>query len=151
MIIAALSNAQIGIPSGGCYASLCLGDGCVDIAHDAGLLAVEHLGHGDDNIVVAAGTEKAVHLGKLLKYLIGMALGKAAGYKNFEIGPLLAQGGKFKYSVYGFALCRVNEAAGIYNDNIRLLGLTGLMAGLGEQIEHLFAVDKIFLAAQRDK
>jgi hypothetical protein len=58
----------------------------------------------------------------------------------------------FQNRVHRFLLRRVNEAAGIDDDDVRLVGLgREFMPARGELTHHDFAIDQIFGAAEADK
>ena len=63
MVVAALGDAEVGIPGRRGQNALAALVGGVDVADVAGPQALLHdLGDGSRNVVVAAGTQDAVHL-----------------------------------------------------------------------------------------
>ena len=80
VVVAALSDPQIGVPRGGGQNALAALVGSVDIPQMAGFFALfHHLGDGRGNVAVAAGTQQAVHLRQLVENILFIALGHAAG------------------------------------------------------------------------
>ena len=150
MVVAALGNAQVGIPGGrGENTGSALWGG-VDVPQMAGPEPLfHHLVNGLYNVIIAAGAQRAIHLRQLSEHIFPVPLGHAAGHQN-----LLHLAGPFQLR------CRQNgldglltgggqKAAGVDHHHIGtlLLHLDGVARGL-DRGHHLLAVDPVFRAAQ---
>ena len=149
MVVTALGDGQIGVVARRRQDAARLVGGGVDVAvllHDP---AQEHPGCGGGNVIVAARAEDAVHLGHLLQNFVLVALGQAAGDQNFSQPALLLQLRHLEDVGNGLLLGRVDEAAGVDNDQIRAVRLAGdPVTGLLKPEEHLLRIDLVFGAAE---
>ena len=101
------------------------------------------------NVLVAAGAENAVHLGKFLCHLTLIALRHAAGDQNFLELAGLFQLRHGENVLDGLLAGGRQKAAGVHHHHIAALrlGLNGV-ACLGAQSHHLLAVHLILGAAK---
>ena len=153
VVVAALSDAQVGVPGGRGQNPLAALVGGVDIAQVAGALSLfHHLGDGLGDIVVAAGAQDAVHLRQLPEHILFIPLGHAAGHQDLPDLPGLLQFRHLQNIVNGLLAGRGQEAAGVDHHHVGALGLRlDGMACCLDRGHHLLAVDLILGTAKRDE
>ena len=109
---------------------------------------------GCEDRLKLAGADDGVDLGNVLLDLVAVALDQAAGHDE---AAGLAAGGDLvlrhlEDGVDRLLLGRVDEAAGVDDQNLGVLGAGGeLGAGVVEQAHHHLGVDEVLGAAERDE
>ena len=153
VIVAALSDPQIGIPRWCGQNALTALVGRVDIPQMAGFFALfHHLGNGRGNIIIAAGTQQAVHLRQLLKNILFITLGHAAGDQDLLHLTRLFQFCHLQNILDGFLTGGRQKSTGIHHHHVAALrlGLDGVTC-FRTQGHHLLAVHLILGAAKRNE
>ena len=116
--------------------------------HRRRLLAVQRA----DNVRNLAGAEHHVDLRDLGLELVSVPLAQAAGHDQPFARPAALEFGHLEDRVDRFLLGRINEGAGIDDDDVRVLGVGGdFMPGLARQAQHDFAIHKILRTAERQE
>ena len=151
-VVAALRDAQEGVVARRGEHAAELVDRRVDVV-EAADGAARHDGLDRvHNVLVAAGAENAVHLGKLLCHLTLIALRHAAGDQNFLELAGLFQLRHGENVLDGLLIRAREEAAGVDHRSVAALGRRAKHhASIAAQGHHLLAVDHIFRAAERNK
>ena len=150
-VVAALRDLQIGIVRRGSQHTAGLRQDGIDVAETADSLICKQSLHRRDDVVIAARSQDAVHLGHFPQNFLLIALRKAAGDQDLTDDPLLLQRAHGQDIINGLALSRVDKAAGVDDNHIRALDAAQqLITGLLKQIHHLLRVDLVFCTAQGD-
>ena len=149
MVIAAFGDFQVSIVlRGGEHAAQLLGIG-VDVAKAPGLVPLQHVVHGGNNIAVAAAAKDTVNLRQFLHQLVLIALTQAAGHQDLADFPLVFQQAQLQNFLNGLAFGAFNKAAGVDDGNIAVFHLSGdLISCLMQQAQHLFGIHLVFGTAQ---
>ena len=148
-VVAALSNAQVGVVGGrGQYAAALIYRP-VYISEPAGPLPGHHRLYGGGDLLIAAGAQKAVRLGQLLLDLLLIPLGHTARDQDFFQPARLLQLRHMQDDADGLLAGGGKETAGVDDCHVRPGGvLLEDVPGGPAQLHHLFTVDHVFGAAQ---
>ena len=152
MVVAALGDAQIGVPGRrGEDAGAVLG-GSVDVAEAGGPVVRHDLLHRLNDVAVAACAQDAVHLRQLREHVLLVPLGHAAGDQNLLHLARLFQLRHLEDVVDGLLIGGGQEAAGVDHHHVGSLGLGDHgVARRRHAGHHLLAVDLVLGTAQGDK
>ena len=125
----------------------------MDIAQVAGALPLFHdFRDGLGDIVVAAGTQDAVHLRQLPEHVLFIPLGHAAGHQDLFHLSGLFQLRHLQNVVNGLLAGGGQKAAGVDHHHVGPLGLG--LDGVACRLDcghHLLAVDLVLGAAKGDE
>ena len=151
-VVAALGDAEVGVPGRGGEDPAELVHRGVDVPEAAGPLPGHDGLHRLHDVPVAAGAQHAVHLGQLLRDLLPVALRHAPGDQDLFQLPLLLQRRHAEDVLDGLLVGAGEKAAGVDHRHVGTLRRFGQgVARLAAQGHHLLAVDHVFLAAQGDE
>ena len=151
-VVAALGDAEVGVPGRGGEDPAELVHRGVDVPEAAGPLPGHDGLHRLHDVPVAAGAQNAVHLGQLLRDLLPVALRHAPGDQDLFQLPLLLQRRHAEDVLDGLLVGAGEKAAGVDHRHVGPLRCIGQgVARLAAQGHHLLAVDHVFLAAQGDE
>ena len=150
-IAAALRNAQIGPTRPGSDNAPEFFHRCTVAAKGSECFAAYDALGSFNNVSETAHSQNGVDLRQFLQNGILVALRKAACDNDPAQMAALFQLGHLKNVVDRFAFGGINKAAGVDNDKVCPVCLRHEhKARLVHQIKHLFAVDEVFRAPQRD-
>ena len=150
MVVAALGNAEVGIPGRRGQDALTALVGGVDVADVAGPQPLLHdLRNSPGNLIVAAGAQNAVHLRQFLQHVVLVPLGHAAGDEDLLDLACLFQLSHLQDVVDGLLAGGGQETAGVDHHHVAALGssLDVVARGL-TGCHHLLAVHLVLGAAQ---
>ena len=152
-VVAAFGNFQVGVVArGGNHAGtaqlhIVLGAVALGLACAVRAEAADNGGQGS----VGANAHNGVHLGDFLHNLMLVALCQTAGDNDLEVRVLLLVLAGHQDVLDSLGLGRLDEAAGVDDDNVCLGGVThGGVAVLDEGVAEHIGVHLIFRAAERD-
>ena len=102
-----------------------------------------------DDLVDRADAENGIDLGKFLENRLAVALGHAARDDDALEAFVLLEPGNIENIVDSFLFCRLDEGAGVDDDDISL-GLVGrdLVARVEKVMKHNLGVELIFRTAE---
>ena len=149
-VVAAVGNFHVGGVGGRGQHALGVKEAFA-VADVAGAPSRLGLPHHFQQARVVRHAHEAVHLGHFAVEVVDVALGEAAGDEQlFEPARLLVLR-HLENGLDGFLLGRLDEAAGVDEDDLRLGGVgDDLVARLFERSEDHFAVHAVLGAAERD-
>ena len=113
------------------------------------ILAVEQPLHDGINGLVGGAAYNGVHLRDLFLDLAAVALGKAAGNDDLQVGIRLLVGAGLKDVLDGLGLGALDKAAGVHKDDIGF-GQIGhsLVPGRQQDVHHHIQIHLILRAAK---
>ena len=150
LVVAALSDAQIGAPGIGEQHSV-TGEAVGLPLLEPGPLAalVEHIQHGLHDVVTAAHAHGGIHFGQLVEELLLIPLGQTAGNDQTADDALFFQFGQLQNGLDGLSFGAFNKAAGVDDGNVRPFGgFQQFHAGVDQMAQHQLGVAQVFCAAQ---
>ena len=110
-----------------------------------------HSGGGED-VFEFAGADDGVDLGDVFLDFVAIALDEASGDDELLGFAMRLMAGHLEDGVDRFLLGRVDEGAGVDDQDVGGFGVAGdARAGVVEQAHHDFAVDEVFGAAEADE
>ena len=153
MFIAALSDLQVFITASGCHNSFMF-----TFRHPVQIIKKSCLFSGTRgiyrlfNFIIAAGSDNGVYLRNFLQNFFLVALCHTAGDNQRLTDAVLLHAGQIQNSLNALFFGRINKAAGIDDNNIRLrLVVRHGKASAGQFSQHMLRIHQIFVASKRHK
>ena len=147
-IVAAVRNADVGRPRRGGQHAVALKDVAAGRAV-AGTLAAERLFQRLGQLLVLAHAKEQIHLGDFLAQRLFIALHQAArGHQQFAFAGFLVFRQR-QDGINALLLGRVDETAGVHDQDVRLLLVCGnAVTGVFQYAEHQLGIHGVFAAAK---